>query len=218
MSSDLLSVCSAVSCCRCMCSGFLYERLLFPARVFSALPLCFLPFPLGSCGLNACVGVFVTQNDCAKLFSQGFGSGEQAQAKIDSCLADLVSTSSKFKDLLQVRAPAVCHMDSCSMPADILQSVRRPVCVSVLNCVVHVCLLQEGLTELNNTAIKPQVKPWISNFLSISHNIEEVSTHTHTHTHTHTQKPSLPHSYPLLFLWTLQSSLCTLAFFASSTC
>ncbi|KPP74016.1 conserved oligomeric Golgi complex subunit 4-like [Scleropages formosus] len=72
------------------------------------------------------------ENDCAKLFSQGFGSGEQAQGKIDSCLSDLVSTSSKFKDLLQ-----------------------------------------EGLTELNTTAIKPQVKPWISNFLSISHNIEE---------------------------------------------
>ncbi|KAG9336937.1 hypothetical protein JZ751_029952 [Albula glossodonta] len=72
------------------------------------------------------------ENDCAKLFSQGFGSGEQAQAKIDSCLSDLVNSSSKFKDLLQ-----------------------------------------EGLTELNNTAIKPQVKPWISNFLSISHNIEE---------------------------------------------
>ncbi|XP_034738693.1 conserved oligomeric Golgi complex subunit 4 [Etheostoma cragini] len=34
-------------------------------------------------------------------------------------------------------------------------------------------LLQEGLTELNTTAIKPQVKPWISSFLSISHNIEE---------------------------------------------
>ncbi|KAM8774147.1 conserved oligomeric Golgi complex subunit 4 [Rhynchonycteris naso] len=34
-------------------------------------------------------------------------------------------------------------------------------------------LLQEGLTELNNTAIKPQVQPWINNFLSVSHNIEE---------------------------------------------
>lgn len=33
---------------------------------------------------------------------------------------------------------------------------------------------QEGLTELNTTAIKPQVKPWISSFLAISHNIEEV--------------------------------------------
>uniref|UniRef100_A0A674F203 Conserved oligomeric Golgi complex subunit 4 n=1 Tax=Salmo trutta TaxID=8032 RepID=A0A674F203_SALTR len=68
--------------------------------------------------------------DCSKLFTQGAGSGEQA--KIDSCLSDLVNTSSKFKDLLQ-----------------------------------------EGLTELNTTAIKPQVKPWISSFLSISHNIEE---------------------------------------------
>uniref|UniRef100_A0AAX7U1D0 Conserved oligomeric Golgi complex subunit 4 n=1 Tax=Astatotilapia calliptera TaxID=8154 RepID=A0AAX7U1D0_ASTCA len=70
------------------------------------------------------------ENDCSKLFSQGVGSGEQA--KIESCLSDLVSTSTKFKDLLQ-----------------------------------------EGLTELNTTAIKPQVKPWISSFLSISHNIEE---------------------------------------------
>ncbi|XP_010878316.1 conserved oligomeric Golgi complex subunit 4 isoform X2 [Esox lucius] len=70
------------------------------------------------------------ESDCAKLFTQGAGSGEQA--KIDSCLSDLVNTSSKFKDLLQ-----------------------------------------EGLMELNTTAIKPQVKPWISSFLSISHNIEE---------------------------------------------
>uniref|UniRef100_A0A673AZ66 Conserved oligomeric Golgi complex subunit 4 n=1 Tax=Sphaeramia orbicularis TaxID=375764 RepID=A0A673AZ66_9TELE len=69
-------------------------------------------------------------NDCSKLFTQGTASGEQA--KIESCLSDLVNTSTKFKDLLQ-----------------------------------------EGLTELNTTAIKPQVKPWISGFLSISHNIEE---------------------------------------------
>ncbi|KAF6077133.1 component of oligomeric golgi complex 4 [Phyllostomus discolor] len=34
-------------------------------------------------------------------------------------------------------------------------------------------LLQEGLTELNNTAIKPQVQPWINTFLSVSRNIEE---------------------------------------------
>ncbi|XP_041641589.1 conserved oligomeric Golgi complex subunit 4 [Cheilinus undulatus] len=70
------------------------------------------------------------ESDCSKLFSQGTGSGDQA--KIESCLSDLVNTSAKFKDLLQ-----------------------------------------EGLTELNTTAIKPQVKPWISSFLSISHNIEE---------------------------------------------
>nr|XP_012292874.1 conserved oligomeric Golgi complex subunit 4 isoform X2 [Aotus nancymaae] len=34
-------------------------------------------------------------------------------------------------------------------------------------------LLQEGLTELNSTAIKPQVQPWINSFFSVSHNIEE---------------------------------------------
>uniref|UniRef100_A0A2K6M8J8 Conserved oligomeric Golgi complex subunit 4 n=1 Tax=Rhinopithecus bieti TaxID=61621 RepID=A0A2K6M8J8_RHIBE len=35
------------------------------------------------------------------------------------------------------------------------------------------CLVQEGLTELNSTAIKPQVQPWINSFFSVSHNIEE---------------------------------------------
>uniref|UniRef100_A0A8C2LM94 Conserved oligomeric Golgi complex subunit 4 n=1 Tax=Cricetulus griseus TaxID=10029 RepID=A0A8C2LM94_CRIGR len=34
-------------------------------------------------------------------------------------------------------------------------------------------LLQEGLTELNSSAVKPQVQPWINTFLSVSHNIEE---------------------------------------------
>uniref|UniRef100_A0A8D0GFT0 Conserved oligomeric Golgi complex subunit 4 n=1 Tax=Sphenodon punctatus TaxID=8508 RepID=A0A8D0GFT0_SPHPU len=71
------------------------------------------------------------ESDCTKLLSQGFGS-EQAQAKIDSCLSDLVAVSSKFRDLLQ-----------------------------------------EGLNELTTSAVKPQVKPWINLFLSVSHNVEE---------------------------------------------
>uniref|UniRef100_A0A8D0BBN1 Conserved oligomeric Golgi complex subunit 4 n=1 Tax=Salvator merianae TaxID=96440 RepID=A0A8D0BBN1_SALMN len=71
------------------------------------------------------------ESDCGKLLAQGFG-GEQAQAKVDSCLSDMAATSIKFRDLLQ-----------------------------------------EGLNELTNSAIKPQVKPWISLFLSVSHNIEE---------------------------------------------
>ncbi|NWZ23245.1 COG4 protein, partial [Asarcornis scutulata] len=71
------------------------------------------------------------ESDCAKLLSQGFG-GEQAQAKIESCLSDMAAVSNKFRDLLQ-----------------------------------------EGVSDLNNTAIKPQVKPWINLFLSISHSIEE---------------------------------------------
>ncbi|XP_019361370.1 PREDICTED: conserved oligomeric Golgi complex subunit 4 isoform X2 [Gavialis gangeticus] len=71
------------------------------------------------------------ESDCSKLLSQGFG-GEQAQAKIDSCLSDMAAVSNKFRDLLQ-----------------------------------------EGLNELNSSAIKPQVKPWINLFLSVSHNIEE---------------------------------------------
>uniref|UniRef100_H3AVV6 Conserved oligomeric Golgi complex subunit 4 n=1 Tax=Latimeria chalumnae TaxID=7897 RepID=H3AVV6_LATCH len=41
------------------------------------------------------------ENDCAKLFNQGYG-GEQARAKIDSSLSDMVAVCNKFKDLLQV--------------------------------------------------------------------------------------------------------------------
>ncbi|KAG8572585.1 hypothetical protein GDO81_012098 [Engystomops pustulosus] len=41
------------------------------------------------------------ENDCRKLFSQDFG-GDQAKAKIDSCLSDMASVSNKFRDLLQV--------------------------------------------------------------------------------------------------------------------
>lgn len=47
----------------------------------------------------------------------------------------------------------------------------RILCLTVLS---SCCLAQEGLNELNSTAIKPQVKPWINLFLSVSHNIEEV--------------------------------------------
>lgn len=43
------------------------------------------------------------------------------------------------------------------------------------------CSSQEGLAELNSTAIKPQAQPWINNFLSVSHNIEEVSLTTEGH-------------------------------------
>ena len=49
--------------------------------------------------------------------------------------------------------------------------VVEMLCLTVLSSCY---LAQEGLNELNSTAIKPQVKPWINLFLSVSHNIEEV--------------------------------------------
>lgn len=104
------------------------------------------------------------QNDCTKLFNQGPGSGEQA--KIESCLSDLVNTSAKFKDLLQV---CITDIDQTS---DVLSSSFYFL-IAEFHTINH-ALLKESLTELSTTAIKPQVKPWISSFLSISHNIEEV--------------------------------------------
>lgn len=62
----------------------------------------------------------------------------------------------------------------------------RGTCLLRLTSLPCLCLvfalslpcLQEGLAELNSTAIKPQVQPWINTFLSVSHNIEEVSLTT----------------------------------------
>lgn len=56
---------------------------------------------------NVLGGLF-PQSDCAKLLSQGFG-GEQAQAKIESCLSDMAAVSNKFRDLLQVSAGRSCR-------------------------------------------------------------------------------------------------------------
>ena len=64
------------------------------------------------------------------------------------------------------------------------EEMRRAFCVTCL----HLVLVQEGLTELNSTAIKPQVQPWINSFFSVSHNIEEVSLATGSH-----QAPMTPH-------------------------
>ncbi|MGH0144877.1 UNVERIFIED_CONTAM: hypothetical protein FKN15_004310 [Acipenser sinensis] len=47
------------------------------------------------------------ENDCTRLFSQDFGGGEHAHAKIDSGLSDMVAVSTKFKDLLQVGGASV---------------------------------------------------------------------------------------------------------------
>lgn len=55
-----------------------------------------------------------------------------------------------------------------------LSVLCKNILFSLTACTSCGFVSQEGLTELNTTAVKPQVKPWISSFLSISHNIEEV--------------------------------------------
>lgn len=58
--------------------------------------------------------------------------------------------------------------DGGSLAAEVGHCWTLPVLSSLLSS------SQEGVSDLNNTAIKPQVKPWINLFLSISHSIEEV--------------------------------------------
>lgn len=81
------------------------------------------------------------------------------------------------------RLKAVCQTLSTHLPSLRIsyrwetQTAAERRCLLVYSSSDHhrlVFISQEGLTELNTTAIKPQVKPWISSFLSISHNIEEV--------------------------------------------
>lgn len=69
------------------------------------------------------------QNDCSKLFSQGSAAGEQA--KIESCLSDLVNTSAKFKDLLQVAsAAAAAPLRFPLSPRKPPVSFRRRACLN----------------------------------------------------------------------------------------
>uniref|UniRef100_A0A8C4QWS1 Conserved oligomeric Golgi complex subunit 4 n=1 Tax=Eptatretus burgeri TaxID=7764 RepID=A0A8C4QWS1_EPTBU len=65
-------------------------------------------------------------------------------------------------------------------PVDSSQEAQRVFLVTLNNaelCCEYIhtlnSSLEEGISDLNNSSIKPQVKPWISNFLSVSHNIEE---------------------------------------------
>uniref|UniRef100_A0A8D0Q2H1 Conserved oligomeric Golgi complex subunit 4 n=1 Tax=Sus scrofa TaxID=9823 RepID=A0A8D0Q2H1_PIG len=104
------------------------------------------------------------------------------------CLCAMINLAtteleSDFRDVL-------CNKLRMGFPATTLQDIQRGV-TSAVN-IMHSSLQQgkfdtkgiestdeaklsflEGLTELNSTAIKPQVQPWINTFLSVSHNIEE---------------------------------------------
>lgn len=93
-----------------------------------------------------------------------------------------------------------------------------------LLCLMRLCLVlpQEGLTELNSTAIKPQVQPWINTFLSVSHNIEEVSLTIGSHQAQDDSSFSQPpgwkavelseHTSPCLLLWPTSLTLETRLF------
>lgn len=98
------------------------------------------------------------------------------------------SCSIKVRDPVnKQRSKAVCqtwstHRQSskiCYRFASQTLMKHQPFSTPFLNFCSLWRLLKEGLTELSTTAIKPQVKPWISCFLSISHNIEEVMLWPH---------------------------------------
>lgn len=40
-------------------------------------------------------------------------------------------------------------------------------------------IIEYGIQQLKNTAIKPRVNPWVDTFLNFSHQLTEVSTYSH---------------------------------------
>ncbi|KAJ8041998.1 Conserved oligomeric Golgi complex subunit 4 [Holothuria leucospilota] len=88
--------------------------------------------------------------ECAALLSQNKDVGKD---KLESCLNDLGAVTHKFKDVLDVSTFYV------NLIAD--------------NKFNGMQMVQYGLSQLSTSAIKPRLKPWVENFLSVNHNITE---------------------------------------------
>ncbi|XP_006878683.1 PREDICTED: conserved oligomeric Golgi complex subunit 4 isoform X2 [Elephantulus edwardii] len=118
-------------------------RMGFPATTFQDIQR----------GVTSAVSIMHSSLQQGKFDTKGIESTDEAKL---SFLSDCTKLFSQGIGGEQAQA----KFDSCLSDLAAVSSKFRD-------------LLQEGLTELNSTAIKPQVQPWINTFLSVSHNIEE---------------------------------------------
>uniref|UniRef100_A0A2K5ECT7 Conserved oligomeric Golgi complex subunit 4 n=1 Tax=Aotus nancymaae TaxID=37293 RepID=A0A2K5ECT7_AOTNA len=118
-------------------------RMGFPATTFQDIQR----------GVTSAVNIMHSSLQQGKFDTKGIESTDEAKL---SFLSDCTKLFSQGIGGEQAKA----KFDSCLSDLAAVSSKFRD-------------LLQEGLTELNSTAIKPQVQPWINSFFSVSHNIEE---------------------------------------------
>ncbi|XP_072925779.1 conserved oligomeric Golgi complex subunit 4 [Hemitrygon akajei] len=125
-------------------------------------------------GVTSAVNIMHSSLQQGKFDTKGIESTDEAKQSFLVTLNNVELCSENLLTLKKNLESDCTKLLSQGLGAELAQA-KIDSCLSDLAAVTNKFkdLLQEGLAELNATAIKPQLKPWITGFLSISHNIEE---------------------------------------------
>ncbi|KAM5297616.1 conserved oligomeric Golgi complex subunit 4 isoform 1-T3 [Glossophaga mutica] len=139
-------------------------RVGFPATTFQDIQR----------GVTSAVNIMHSSLQQGKFDTKGIESTDEAKLSFLVTLNNVEICSENISTLKKTLESDCTKLFSQGIGGEQAQA-KFDSCLSDLAAVSNKFrdLLQEGLTELNNTAIKPQVQPWINTFLSVSHNIEE---------------------------------------------
>ncbi|XP_072374706.1 conserved oligomeric Golgi complex subunit 4 isoform X1 [Scyliorhinus torazame] len=139
-------------------------RMGFPATTFQDIQR----------GVTSAVNIMHSSLQQGKFDTKGIESTDEAKQSFLVTLNNVEMCSENLLTLKKTLESDCTKLFSQGLGAELAQA-KIDSCLSDLAAVSNKFkdLLQEGLAELNTTAIKPQIKPWITGFLSISHNIEE---------------------------------------------
>ncbi|GCB67315.1 hypothetical protein scyTo_0013687, partial [Scyliorhinus torazame] len=157
-----------VKCCEMflLFREVLYNKLRmgFPATTFQDIQR----------GVTSAVNIMHSSLQQGKFDTKGIESTDEAKQSFLVTLNNVEMCSENLLTLKKTLESDCTKLFSQGLGAELAQA-KIDSCLSDLAAVSNKFkdLLQEGLAELNTTAIKPQIKPWITGFLSISHNIEE---------------------------------------------
>ncbi|KAK2509668.1 hypothetical protein MC885_000662 [Smutsia gigantea] len=133
-------------------------------------------------GVTSAVNIMHSSLQQGKFDTKGIESTDEAKLSFLVTLNNVEACSENISTLKKTLESDCTKLFSQGIGGEQAQA-KFDSCLSDLAAVSNKFrdLLQEGLTELNSTAIRPQVQPWINTFLSVSHNIEEVSVTTGSH-------------------------------------
>ncbi|XP_069757082.1 conserved oligomeric Golgi complex subunit 4 [Narcine bancroftii] len=139
-------------------------RMGFPATTFQDIQR----------GVTSAVSIMHSSLQQGKFDTKGIESTDEAKQSFLVTLNNVEMCSENLLTLKKNLESDCTKLFSQGLGAELAQA-KIDSCLSDLAAVSNKFkdLLQEGLAELNATAIKPQLKPWITGFLSITHNIEE---------------------------------------------
>nr|XP_055153792.1 conserved oligomeric Golgi complex subunit 4 isoform X3 [Symphalangus syndactylus] len=139
-------------------------RMGFPATTFQDIQR----------GVTSAVNIMHSSLQQGKFDTKGIESTDKAKLSFLVTLNNVEVCSENISTLKKTLESDCTKLFSQGIGGEQAQA-KFDSCLSDLAAVSNKFrdLLQEGLTELNSTAIKPQLQPWINSFFSVSHNIEE---------------------------------------------